>query len=62
MTLAELKDSILALPPQERHDLVVWINRVESDYGDVWGESLDQLAAEIWEQDDRRASPRHQAH
>ena len=34
MSLAELKDRILALPPHERHDLVVWLGPLEGDYGD----------------------------
>ena len=33
----------------------------EGDYGDVPGEALDQLAAEIWDQDDRHAPPTHPA-
>jgi hypothetical protein len=61
MSLAELKESVLALPKQERHDLLAWLNRLESDYGDVAGEALDQLAAEIWEQDDHHAPPTHPA-
>ena len=61
MSVAELKDSILALPAKERHDFVVWVNRLEEDYGDVPGEALDQLAAEIWDQDDRQATPTHPA-
>jgi hypothetical protein len=35
--------------------------RLEGDYGDVPGEALDQLAAEIWDQDDRHAPPTHPA-
>jgi hypothetical protein len=61
MSLTELKESVLALPEKERHELVVWLNRHEADYGDVPGESLDHLAAEIWDQDDRHASPTHPA-
>lgn len=49
MSVAELKDSVLALAPNERHEFVAWVNRLESDYGDVPGEALDQLAAEIWD-------------
>lgn len=59
MSLAELKDNVLALPTDERHPLLVWINRLEANYGDVPGEALDQLSAEIWDQDDRHASPTH---
>jgi hypothetical protein len=59
MSVAELKESVLALPQSERHDLVVWINRLEEGSGDVPGEALDQIAAEIWDQDDRHAPPSH---
>ena len=61
MSLAELKQSTLTLPEKERHEFVVWVNRLEADYGDVPGEALDQLAAEIWDQDDRHAPPTHPA-
>jgi hypothetical protein len=54
MSLAELKHNVLALPETERHDLVVWLNRLEQNYGDVPGEALAELAAEVWDQDDRR--------
>ncbi|MBI4661558.1 MAG: hypothetical protein HY735_22275 [Verrucomicrobia bacterium] len=61
MSLAEVKQSILMLPEHERHEIVVWVNRLEADYGDVPGEALDQLAAEIWDQDDHHAPPTHPA-
>lgn len=61
MSLAELKQGILALPEDGRHEMVVWVNRLEANYGDVPGEALDQLAAEIWDQDDRHAPPTHPA-
>ena len=61
MSVAELKDSVLALAPAERHEFVAWVNRLEADYGDVPGEALDQIAAEIWDQDDRHAPPTHPA-
>jgi hypothetical protein len=61
MSLAELKESVLALPENDRHALVVWINRLEANYGDAPGEALDHLAAEIWDQDDRHAPPTHPA-
>ena len=61
MSLTELKESVLTLPENERHEFVVWVNRLEADYGDVPGEALDQLAAEIWDQDDRHAPPTHPA-
>ncbi len=59
MSLQELKENVLALPEAERHEFVVWVNRLEANYGDVPGEALDQLAAEIWDQDDRHAPPTH---
>ena len=61
MSLAELKQNVLTLPDEDRHEFVVWVNRLESNYGDVPGEALDQLAAEIWDQDDRHAPPTHPA-
>jgi hypothetical protein len=61
MSLAELKDGVLALPSNERHEFVAWVNRLEGNYGDVPGEALDQLPAEIWDQDDRHAPPTHPA-
>ena len=59
MSLAELKEGVLALPQNERHEFVVWVERLEANYGDVPGDALDQLAAEIWDQDDRHAPPTH---
>ena len=59
MSVAELKHSALA--PKERHEFVAWVNRLEGDHGDVPGEALDQLAAEIWDQDDRHAPPTYPA-
>ena len=61
MSVVELKDSVLALAPKDRHEFVTWVNRLEGEYGDVPGEALDQLAAEIWDQDDRHAPPTHPA-
>jgi len=61
MSLLELKENVLALPEAERHEFVVWVNRLEANYGDVPGEALDQLAAEIWDQDERHAPPTHPA-
>jgi hypothetical protein len=57
ISLAESKDSVLALSPDERHQFVIWINKLQADYGDVPGEALDQLAADVWDQDDRNALP-----
>jgi hypothetical protein len=48
---------VLALPATERQELVVWISRLEANYGDIPGDALDQLAAEIWDQDDHHAPP-----
>lgn len=59
MSLAELKESVLALPEKERHDLFIWLNRMEIGHGDIPPEALDQLAAEIWDQDDCHAPPTH---
>ena len=59
MSLAELKQNVLTLPENERHEFVVWVNRLGADYGDVPGEALDQLAAEIWDEDDHHAPPTH---
>ena len=61
MSVAKLKDGALALPTEERHEFVAWANRRESDYGDVPGETLAQLAAEIRYQDDRHATRTHPA-
>jgi hypothetical protein len=59
MSLAELKNNVLALRETERHDFVVWLNRLEHNYGDLPDEALAKLAAEIWDQDDRHAPPTH---
>ena len=59
MSVIELKQNVLELPATERHEFVAWVNRLEADYGDVPGEALDQLAAEIWDQDDHHAPPTH---
>jgi len=61
MSLAELKETVLALAQDERHEFLVWVNRLQANYGDVPGEALDQLAAEIWDEDDRHAPPTHPA-
>jgi hypothetical protein len=61
MSLAELKETVLALSEKERHELVVWLNRQEANHGDIPGEVLDQLAAEVWDQDGRHAPPTHPA-
>jgi hypothetical protein len=56
--LAELKDKVIPLPESEHHDFVVWLNRLEQNYGDIPGEALAELAAEAWDQDDRHAPSR----
>jgi hypothetical protein len=61
MTLDELKCIVLTLPQEHLHEFVVWVNKLGEDYGDVTGRCLDQLAAEIWDQDDRRVPPNHPA-
>jgi len=61
MSVAELKDNVMALPRIERHEFVVWVSQLEANCGDVPGETLDQLAAEIWDEDDRHAPPTHPA-
>ncbi len=61
MSLTELKNNVLALPENERHDFIVWLNRLELNYGDVSDEALAELAAEIWDQDDNHAPPTHPA-
>jgi hypothetical protein len=56
MSVAKLKDSALALPTQERHEFVAWVNRRESNCWAVPGQMLDQPAAEIRDQDGRHAT------
>ena len=57
MSLAELKDNVMALPESERHDFVVWLNGLDCE--DIPGEALAEMAAEVWDQDDRYAAPTH---
>ncbi len=59
MSLAELKDNVMALLERERHDLVVWLNRLEQNDGDVPGEALAEMTADVWDQDNRHAAPTH---
>jgi hypothetical protein len=35
--------------------------RLEQNYGDVPGDALTELTADIWDQDDRHAPPTHPA-
>jgi hypothetical protein len=51
--LAELKQNFLALSANDRHDFTLWLNRLEENHGDIPPEALAQLAAEIWDHDDR---------
>jgi len=53
MSVQELKAGLLALPQGERHEFIVWASRLESGYGDIPGEALDQHAARVWDEDDR---------
>jgi hypothetical protein len=61
MRLDELKRMILKLPPKRLHDLMVWANKLDKNYRDVPAESLNRLAAEIWDRDDRLVPPTHPA-
>jgi len=61
MSLAELKQSVLDLPAEQQHQFVVWVNQVASNYGDIPEEALAQLAAEVWDADDKHAPPTHPA-
>jgi hypothetical protein len=61
MSVQELKAGVLALPQRERHQFVAWASRLETEYGDIPGEALDQLAAQVWDEDDRYAPPTHPA-
>jgi hypothetical protein len=51
----------MALPENDRHDFVVLVNRLEQDHADIPDETLAQIAAEVWDQDDRYAPPTHPA-
>jgi hypothetical protein len=61
MSLAELKQSVLDLPVEDQHQFAVWVNQIASNYGDVPGEALAKLAAEVWDADDKHAPPTHPA-
>jgi hypothetical protein len=61
MSLAELKENVMTLSEKERHDFAVWLNGLEQEHGDIPHEALAQLAAEVWDQDDRHAPPTHPA-
>lgn len=60
MSLQELKQNVLELPSEARNEFVVWLNRLEANYGDVPEDALTQFTAEIWDEDDRHAPPTHQ--
>jgi hypothetical protein len=59
MSVVEIKQKVLALPESERHEFILWAQRLESPYGDVSGEALDRLAASVWDEDDHYAPPTH---
>jgi hypothetical protein len=59
MSLADLKQSVLNLPADQKHEFVVWVNQVAANYGDIADEALAQNTAEIWDADDNHASPTH---
>jgi hypothetical protein len=61
MILDELKRKVLALPPDQFRDFVLWTKKIGENHEDLPGTGLDQLAAEIWDQDDRRVPPTHPA-
>ena len=61
MSVQELKENVLALPEKERHEFVVWTLGLQRDYGDVAPEAICQIVAEVWDEDDRHASPTHPA-
>jgi hypothetical protein len=44
MSLAELKNNVLALPETERHDLAVWLTRMEQIHGDIHSSERVSLA------------------
>jgi len=61
MSVQELKERVLALPERERHDFVVWASQLEHDYGDVDPESVCQVVAAVWNEEERHARTRHPA-
>jgi hypothetical protein len=61
MSLADLKQSVLELPADQKHEFVVWVNQVAANYGDISDEALAQNTAEIWDADDNHAPPTHPA-
>jgi hypothetical protein len=61
MSVAELKEGVLQLPAEQKHEFVVWINQVAANYGDISDEALTQVAAEVWDGDDKNAPPTHPA-
>lgn len=61
MSLAELKQNVLDLPAEQKHEFVVWVNQIAANYGDIPEEALAQLAAEVWDADDKNAPPTHPA-
>jgi hypothetical protein len=61
MSLAELKQNVLELPAEQKHEFLVWINHLTANYGDISDEALSQIAAEIWDADEKHAPPTHPA-
>jgi hypothetical protein len=61
VSLQELKASVLGLPEKERHEFVLWASRLEQSYGDVDPEAVAQIVAEVWDEDDHHAPPKHPA-
>jgi hypothetical protein len=61
MSLADLKQSVLDLPAEQKHEFVVWINQIAANYGDIPEDAWAQLAAEVWDADDKYAPPTHPA-
>ena len=59
MSLADLKQSVLELPVEQQHEFVVWVNQIAGNYGDISEDALVRNAAEIWDADDKNASPTH---
>lgn len=61
VSLAELKQSVLQLPAEQKHEFVVWVNQMTGNYGDISDEAFTHIAAEVWDADDKHAPPTHPA-
>lgn len=53
MSLAELQQSVLALPEKERHEFFRWMLLQEQDYGDVDPEAVAQIVSEYWAEEEK---------